>query len=153
MQRAEFDDYAGAQPSLRAKCGANAASPCNELQRRHTQMHGAAGRLGVLELELDCPSSTARWVHAFRHRERIRTLIDWPGDAATGALSVARLGSHKAAGRRHPLVAGTVCSPSSLIAAVGQLRRSPERQLSGSAANSQSRPLPVIRAARKSPRQ
>src|SRR6187549_1629576 len=37
-------------------------------------------------------------------------------------------------------MAGTVSSPSSLIAVVGQLRRSPERLLSGSPANSQSRP-------------
>src|SRR5664279_2508539 len=37
-------------------------------------------------------------------------------------------------------LAGTVCSPSSLTAVVGQPRRSPEGLLSGSAANSQSRP-------------
>jgi hypothetical protein len=52
--------------------------------------------------------------------------------------------------RERPLVrvrywAGTVCSPSSLIAAVGQLRRSPEKLLSGSTANSQLRPEVDVR--------
>ena len=67
------------------------------------------------------------------------------GPGTCNVREAAEVPCSQAVGRDRPQLAGTVCSPSSLIAAVGQLRRSPERLLSGSAANSQSRPAAEVR--------
>jgi len=78
---------------------------------------------------------------------RMFSVTAWCSGAATGDCRLT------GASRDRLQMAGTTRSRSSLTAAVRQLGSRVEGQLSDSAANSQSRPLPVVQAPRKLSRQ